>query len=49
MATSVYQVVPLRSALAAPLPIGTQLGLLRLRWLLVSGRRLGSRGRSDPP
>jgi hypothetical protein len=34
----------LLSTLVAPLPIGTNLGLLHLLWMLVSGRLLGSRG-----
>jgi hypothetical protein len=35
-------------ALVAPLPVGTNLGLLHLLWLLVSGRLLASRGALFP-
>src|ERR687893_32499 len=44
MPGAVYQVIAMLSALVAPLPIGTNLGLLHLLWMLVSGRLLGSRG-----
>ena len=44
MPEAVYQVMTMLSALVAPLPIGTNLGLLHLLWMLVSGRLLGSRG-----
>ena len=43
MPDAVYQVMTLLCALVAPLPIGTNLGLLHLLWMLVSGRLLGSR------
>ncbi len=48
MPEAVYQVMTILCALVAPLPIGTNLGLLHLLWLLVSGRLLSSRGRSSP-
>ena len=44
MPEAVYQVISMLSTLVAPLPIGTNLGLLHLLWMLVSGRLLGSRG-----
>lgn len=44
MPDAVYQVMTMLSPLVAPLPIGTNLGLLHLLWMLVSGRLLGSRG-----
>jgi hypothetical protein len=44
MPEAVYQVTAMLSTLVAPLPIGTNLGLLHLLWMLVSGRLLGSRG-----
>lgn len=44
MPDAVYQVMRMLCALVAPLPIGTNLGLLHLLWMLVSGRLLGSRG-----
>ncbi len=31
--------------LVAPLPVGTNLGLLHLLWMLVSGQLLAARGR----
>ncbi len=44
MPEAVYQVMTILCALVAPVPIGTNLGLLHLLWLLVSGRLLASRG-----
>jgi hypothetical protein len=44
MPDAVYQVMTMLCRLVAPLPIGTNLGLLHLLWMLVSGRLLGSRG-----
>lgn len=44
MPEAVYQVMTMLSTVVAPLPIGTNLGLLHLLWMLVSGRLLGSRG-----
>src|SRR2546429_15150 len=40
MPETVYQVMTLLRGLVAPLPIGTNLGLLHLLWMLVSGRLL---------
>ena len=48
MPEAVYQVMTMLSALVAPLPIGTNLGLLHLLWMLVSGRLLATRGRGHP-
>ena len=48
MPEAVYQVMTMLSTLVAPLPIGTNLGLLHLLWMLVSGRLLGSRGALIP-
>ena len=44
MADPVSRMMALLCALVAALPIGTNLGLLHLLWMLVSGRLLGSRG-----
>ena len=43
MPDAVYQVLTMLGRLVAPLPIGTNLGLLHLLWLLVSGLLLGPR------
>jgi hypothetical protein len=48
MPEAVYQVMTVLCALVAPLPIGTNLGVLHLLWLLVSGRLLSSRGALIP-
>ncbi|HEX5506628.1 MAG TPA: hypothetical protein VFW96_28690 [Thermomicrobiales bacterium] len=48
MPEAVCQVLTLLGALVAPLPIGTNLGLLHLLWMLVSGRLLASRGAVIP-
>ncbi len=48
MPEAVYQVMTLLCALVAPLPIGTNRGLLHLLWMLVSGRLLASRGAVIP-
>jgi len=48
MSQAVCQVMTTLCALVAPLPIGTNLGLLHLLWMLVSGRLLGSRGAVIP-
>lgn len=48
MPEAVYQVMTLVSMLVAPLPVGTNLGLLHLLWMLVSGRLLGTRGAVIP-
>ncbi len=44
MPDGVNQVLTLLGALVAPLPVGTNQGLLHLRWMLVSGRLLETRG-----
>jgi hypothetical protein len=44
MPDAVCQVMTLLCGLVTPLPIGTNLGLLHLLWMLVSGRLLGARG-----
>ncbi len=44
MPEAVYQVMPMRCGLVAPRPLGTNLGLRQLLWMLVSGRLRGSRG-----
>src|SRR3712207_5293160 len=48
MPEAVYQVTAMLSTLVAPLPIGTNRGLLHLLWMLVSGRLLASRGAVIP-
>src|SRR5438270_4913506 len=48
MSTVVYRVTQLLSSLAEPLPIGTNLGLFHLLWMVVSGRLLESRGAVIP-
>ncbi len=48
MADPVSRTMMLLSALVAALPIGTNLGLLHLLWMLVSGRLLGGRGAVFP-
>ena len=48
MPTVVYRVTQLLSSLVEPLPIGTNLGLFHLLWMLVSGRLLESRGAVIP-
>lgn len=48
MPEAVYQMLTLLMTLVAPLPIGTNLGLLHLLWMLVSGRLLASRGALIP-
>ena len=44
MQETVYGVLRLLCALVAPVPVGTNLGLLHLLWMLVSGRLLETRG-----
>jgi hypothetical protein len=44
MPTPVYRVLGLLCGLVESLPIGTNLGLLHLFWMLLSGQLLGSRG-----
>ena len=48
MQERVYGVLRLLCALVAPVPIGTNLGLLHLLWMLVSGRLLETRGAVIP-
>ncbi len=48
MQTPVYRVVSLLCALVESLPIGTNLGLLHLFWMLVCGNLLHSRGAIFP-
>ena len=48
MSEAVYQVMTMLSTLVTPLPMGTNLGLLHLLWMLVSGRLLASRGALFP-
>jgi hypothetical protein len=44
MPAAVYRMLTLLCALVGLLPIGTNLGLLHLLWMVVSGRLLTSRG-----
>jgi hypothetical protein len=44
MPEAVYRTMTLLCALVAALPVGTNLGLLHLLWMLASGRLLASRG-----
>src|SRR4029079_16015517 len=48
MPEAVYRTMTLLCALVGPLPIGTNLGLLHLLWMLVSGRLLAARGALYP-
>jgi len=48
MRKTVYRVLGLLCGLVAGVPIGTNLGLVMLLWMLVSGRLLGSRGAVIP-
>jgi len=48
MQEAVYRVVRLVSALVVELPIGTNLGLLHLFWMVVCGKLLQSRGAIFP-
>jgi len=48
MPEAVYRMMTLLCTLVAPLPVGTNLGLLHLLWMLVSGRLLGARGAVIP-
>ncbi len=48
MPKAVYRMMPLLCALVAPLPVGTNLGLLHLLWMLVSGQLLAARGAVIP-
>lgn len=48
MPDAVYRILVLLCTLVAPLPIGTNLGLLHLLWMLVSGQLLAARGAVIP-
>jgi hypothetical protein len=48
MPDAVYRMLTLLCALVGELPIGTNLGLLHLLWMLVSGRLLAARGALFP-
>ncbi len=48
MPEAVYRTMTLLCTLVAACPIGTNLGLLHLLWMLASGRLLGSRGAVIP-
>jgi hypothetical protein len=48
MSPVVYRITTLLSSLVEPLPVGTNLGLFHLLWLLVSGRLLETRGAVVP-
>jgi hypothetical protein len=48
MQEAVYRVLTLVNALVADVPIGTNLGLLHLFWMLVCGKLLLSRGAIFP-
>ena len=48
MPEAVYRMMTLLCALVRTLPIGTNLGLLQLLWMLTSGRLLASRGALFP-
>ena len=48
MQEAVYRVIGVLCAVVATAPIGTNLGLVHLLWMLVSGRLLGARGAVIP-
>ena len=48
MQEAVYRVLTLVSALVVDVPIGTNLGLLHLFWMLLSGKALLTRGAIIP-
>ena len=48
MPEAVYRMLTLLCSLVVACPIGTNLGLLHLLWMLVSGGLLGSRGAVFP-
>jgi len=48
MPQAVYRMLTLLCALVVSLPVGTNLGLLHLLWMLVSGRLLAARGAVIP-
>src|SRR5205809_8031187 len=48
MQETVYRVIGVLCAVVAGTPIGTNLGLVHLLWMLVSGRLLATRGAVIP-
>lgn len=48
MPEAVYRMMTLLCALVAPLPVGTNVGVLHLLWMLVSGQVLSTRGAVIP-
>ncbi len=48
MPKAVSRLLTLLCTLVVPLPVGTNLGLLHLLWMLVSGRLLAARGAVMP-
>jgi len=48
MPEAVYRMMTLLCALVVTLPVGTNLGLLHVLWMLVSGQLLGARGAVIP-
>jgi len=48
MPKAVYRMMTLLCSLVAPLPVGTNRGLLHLLWMLVSGQLLAARGAVIP-
>ena len=48
MPEAVYRMMTLLCALVVGLPVGTNLGLLHLLWMLVSGQLLATRGAVIP-
>ncbi len=48
MSEAVYRILGLLCTLVTPLPIGTNLGLLHLLWMVVSGQLLATRGAVIP-
>lgn len=48
MHATVYRVMTFLCTLVTPLPVGTNLGLLHLLWMLLSGQLLASRGAIIP-
>jgi hypothetical protein len=48
MPEAVYRILALLCPLGTPLPIGTNLGVLHLLWMLVSGQLLTTRGAVIP-
>src|SRR5689334_15411802 len=48
MPEPVYRMLTLLCTLVLPVPVGTNLGLLHLLWMLVSGQLLATRGAVIP-